>query len=136
MKLPRQIEKEIERRVEDARRSHSASLSKDGKAVLIDGGIGYGAYISPSGDIFLETYDLVEGSDPTYDRTVTGQLQVIRLGSKRIPELLELLPSRPEYSLDCQACSGNGWQIIGPIRIICTDCSGLGWSGPDPLRWP
>ena len=112
----------------EAREKYPAALSGDGKALLVDGGPGYGAYVSPDGDIFMETYGLADSSPPTVDRTTHAQAMVVALGSRRIPELAELMPSRPQGARDCQACAGEGWKRLGPdFRFICEACAGLGW---------
>jgi len=112
----------------EAREKYPAALSDDGKALLVDVGIGYGAFVSPDGDIFMETYDLADSSPPTVDRSTHAQAIVVGLGARRILELAELMPSRPQGARDCLACAGEGWKRFGPdFRFICQACAGLGW---------
>jgi hypothetical protein len=59
----------------------------------------------------------------------------IIIGAKKrnTPELLSLLPSRPETAVNCGACESRGWRQFGvdvhgkPVEIICWDCGGIGW---------
>ena len=48
----------------------------------------------------------------------------IKLGSKRFPELAELLSDRPDNAADCAGCSGTG---DSPTGLACRECFGLGW---------
>jgi hypothetical protein len=49
------------------------------------------------------------------------------IAKKRIPELAELLPSRPSGAVDCAQCKGTGQIIHG---VVCMDCGALGWVAP------
>jgi len=49
--------------------------------------------------------------------------------AKRYPELLVLLPSRPEHADNCAKCSGSGifHTLEFPGQSRCRTCNGLGW---------
>jgi hypothetical protein len=56
--------------------------------------------------------------------TPLERIGAIVLGSRRIPELRELLPVRPDGTPDCARCNGGG-EIFG--GVLCPACGGLGW---------
>ena len=135
MQLPPELTNEIQARFERAN-AGSGSLSTDRTAVLVDGSIGYGCYISPAGDLFLETYDIGSDDPPNVDRSYGAQIAVLILGSRNLPQLAELIPQRPIDATDCSGCNGTGWthqeiyRHFGGEGILCQECFGLGWVQP------
>jgi hypothetical protein len=129
MKLPDDVRAEVAAEYLRAKERFPAALSSDGRAVLVDGGLGYGAYVSPEGDVFMETYDIGDqSSEVKVDRSARAQTMALVLGSKRMQLLAKLLPSRPAAAASCGPCGGEGWRHLGPtITFICSDCAGLGW---------
>ena len=121
LQLSERLRKEIASRF-----ANPAQRSQDGTAVMVRGGPGFGAFISPEGDAFLETYELDNVDKVTLDRSREAVLQVLVLGSNSLPELASLLPARPEEAANCAKCVA-GWVAIGSARVICEACSGLGW---------
>jgi hypothetical protein len=132
MELPAELSNEIQARFERAKMG-SASLSTDRTAVMVDGSIGYGCYVSPDGDLFVETYDVGSDEPPTVDRSRCAQLAVLILGSRNLPQLADLVPKRPAGANDCSGCNGSGWthqeiyRHFGGQGILCQQCCGLGW---------
>lgn len=59
MFLPPEIADEIQRKLEQAKRLYPSALSADHKAVMVDGSIGYGCFVSPEGDVYMETYEIL-----------------------------------------------------------------------------
>jgi hypothetical protein len=51
---------------------------------------------------------------------------VVDQGSRKYPELKELLPSKPEHLDQCSECLGSGFREVGSKLQVCT-CYGLGW---------
>jgi hypothetical protein len=130
--LSASLTQRLTERLREAREKYPAALSDDGQALLVDGGIGYGAYISPHGDIFMETYGLIGDTEHTVDRSAHAQTMAVVLGARRIPELAELIPARPNDAQTCGDCSGEGWRRWGPnFTFICERCAGLGWLKPE-----
>ena len=131
MELPPELKSEIQARFDRARESEPGRLSTDRSAVHICGSIGYDCYISPDGDIFMETYDF--GDEPAaVDRSTRAQIECLVLGSEYMPALAQLLPVRPSDGSTCDTCKGAGWLhrgVLGSQGILCHDCSGLGWIG-------
>jgi hypothetical protein len=132
MQLPDELTNEIRVRFERAQTGFG-SLSTDRSAVMVDGSIGYGAYISPTGDLFMETYDPASDDPPTVDRGRCAQIAVLILGSRTLPQLTDLLPKRPIDASGCTSCDGSGWthqeffRQFGGKGILCEQCCGLGW---------
>ena len=135
IKLPPEIAKKIQERFDRVKAERPASLSTDRTAIMVDGSIGYGCYISPDGNVFVEEYDIGSDDPPTIDRSRSAQISVLVLGSRTMPELAQLLPKRPADTPPCQKCNGIGWVLQHVIKsndgspdgLLCDGCSGLGW---------
>jgi hypothetical protein len=127
MELPPEIAEEVRRRVEHAHCHSPQHLSLDGKAIRVDGGPGYDCYISPEGDVYMETYDLLSEDDTVADRSRRAQLLVFALGARTLPELRSLMPRRPVGVADCVKCLGEGRFPHPKVELICGVCCGLGW---------
>ncbi len=104
-----------------------SGLSPDGKALMVDGGIGYSCWISPDGDVYMETYTLDNEDAPIVDRSRRAQLLALSLGVRTFPQLESLLPPRPANAVDCPECQGAGRFQIGKFPVVCSPCCGLGW---------
>lgn len=134
MQFPSDLKREIETRIGIARTRHPAALSEDGKALLVDGSIGYSCYVSADGDIFMETYGIGTDEPSSIDRSRKAQIAVLILGSRTLPKLAEMLPKRPNDAPDCKMCNGMGWihqelsrSSVRGRGLLCFDCFGLGW---------
>lgn len=130
MEFSRELTNEIQTRLDMAKEFYPAALSDDQRSLLVDGGIGYGCFVSPEGDLFIETYDVGSEEPPKIDRSRAAQIAVIISGSRTLPQLAELLPKRPPAAPGCSKCNGTGrLQNSMPDfpRFICDECSGLGW---------
>ena len=121
LRLSKRLRREILNRLKNP-----ALRSQDGRAALVQGGPGFGAFISTEGGAFLETYELDNVDKVTLDRSPKAILEVLVLGSKSLPELASLLPARPVETSDCPKCV-KGWVSYGIAQVICKKCSGLGW---------
>jgi hypothetical protein len=132
MELPPEIAAELRRRWEYARAHCPANLSTDGRAVRVDGSIGYDCWVSPDGDLYMETYDIATEDTPVIDRSRRAQLLVLTLGARTLPQLLLLLPKRPAAAATCSDCRGEGWFRAKDgegrdFSFVCMACCGLGW---------
>ena len=134
MKFPPKLAKEIQQRLDQAKVFYPSAVSSDGKAVCIEGGIGSENYVSPDGDVYVETYDLSTGEPSGIDRSRPAQIAVLVTGSSIIPGLAEMLPKRPPEAPACGKCDGSGWLLrelfsssAAEQGIICDKCAGLGW---------
>ncbi len=127
MELPSELANEIYERLEVAREHFPGAVSADGTALLVDGGIGYGCYLSPDGDMYLETYDPIDEQPPVIDRSRRAQITVMVLGARTTPGLGQLLPERPLGAPDCGKCMGIGRLLPDTFHVLCPDCCGLGW---------
>jgi hypothetical protein len=87
--------------------------------------------IRPDGElIFVESN--VDWSKPNVSaRELEPMWRTIALasGSRRYPELRELLPPRGAEDIDCPDCAGTGRLREPPTRagLICSACHGVGW---------
>jgi hypothetical protein len=130
MELPPELKSEIQALFDHAKEESPERLSKDGRALHIYGTIGSECYISPEGDIYMETYDIMGEEPPAEDRSRSAQLVCLILGSEHIPALAQALPTRPPDVPLCETCAGVGWLHpgkFGPRGLMCHECYGLGW---------
>src|SRR4051812_34259257 len=95
MEFPPELVKEIQARLDQAKKLYPNRVPPYDKAVMVDGSIGYGCFVSPDGDVFMESYDIGTDDPPVYDRSRLAQIAVLVLGSRTMPKLAELLPKRP-----------------------------------------
>ena len=120
-----------------AEREHpqSAEWIKEAGGITLFATIGAEAFLRPDGSVwYYQAVDWVN-SDECEWREGQGndRWAALVLGSKRMPELKELLPRRPPNAPNCQRCSGRGEILVnrqadGQDRgIICPDCGALGW---------
>lgn len=59
----------------------------------------------------------------------------LRVGAEHYPELLALMPSRPEDSTGCKSCDEKGWYFgDSGQRYACGDCHGCGWFSNDSRK--
>lgn len=123
MDLPPEIAAEIRRRIEHYRVHAPGALSRDGKALRVDGSIGYDCWMTPDGDAYMETYDIDTEDCPAVDRSRRAQLLVLALGARALPQLA----SRPAGAADCSECHGAGRFHAGDHQFVCFACCGLGW---------
>src|SRR5688500_17177804 len=130
MEFPSEIVRQIQVRLAEAQELYPAALSADRKSLLVDGGIGYGCYVSPDGDVFMETYEVSSDAPPLIDRSRGAQITVLVRGSRTLPELAELLPERQPEAPSCAECGGSGrlhQEAFGGKGFLCLECCGLGW---------
>lgn len=74
----------------------------------------------------IEPFDLHVVAVPNAELAVLGHAWT------KFPALVTLVPSRPIYAIDCQACGGSGVTKEGnlPSGLSCY-CGGLGWLFPN-----
>ena len=105
-------------------------------AVVMTLGLGAARYLTFDGRVII--HDYMEDEPPREAKDATEMYSAVVVGAKQrnAPELLSLLPSRPEAAVDCAACENSGWLVFGadapqPLEIICSECGGVGWKGGD-----
>ena len=83
-------------------------------------------------DMFIRPDGVVGGASTDDSAIAFGDLSPSRLmrallfGSKRIPELRDLIPSRPRDAFDCSQCDGAGKHPAAE-HAWCDLCGGVGW---------
>jgi hypothetical protein len=114
----------------------SADWLREAGGMLLYGSIGSEAYLRPDGTVwYYSAVDWVNDPDKYVWHQGHGNERwaALVLGSRRIPELEELLPVRPPDTPNCARCDGRGEIFVsrqsdGRDRgIICPDCGALGW---------
>lgn len=112
--------------------THPIVKSED--AVVMTGRMGAAMFLTLDGRVIVHD-DFPDDAEPREAKDVKEMYTAISVGAKRrnAPELLSLLPSRPETAIDCVACENSGWRQFGlgidgkPVEIVCWDCGGVGW---------
>ena len=113
----------------------AASIREAG-GVLLFGTVGSEGYLRPDGTVWLneaENWTAPSSEDVRYSwRQAEGKdrWSALTLGSRRLPEVAQLLPARPADAPDCSGCGGSGYRggRPGPGEMVCWDCGGLGWA--------
>ena len=106
-----------------------AALIRRLEAIYLFGTIGIEAVLKPDGRVlvmvdehFDKPFPPVEPQwRPASEHERTAALVIAR---QRIPEVADLLPSRPAGARNCPVCRGKGWLVQ---EVVCMDCGGLGW---------
>ena len=109
-------------------------VSKSEDAVVLTLGLGPAMYLTLDGRVIIHAYmDDEVPSEASEPKEVYAAI-VIGAKTRNAPELLSLLPQRPQDAVDCAACKGGGWVSFGkdahgePIEIVCWGCGGVGWA--------
>lgn len=97
--------------------------------MLLYGTIGHAAYLRADGSVWFHVaaLSLDTEDDEEYEWQVaagTDRLRALLMGTRRYPELLELLPTRPADAVECLRCTGTGRFFP---NVYCHLCGGLGW---------
>jgi hypothetical protein len=97
-------------------------------AVIMFAGLGDPMYLTFDGRVLV--LDMLEDVPPREAANFQEAASAIVVGAKnrKSPELLTLLPMRPQSAADCNECDNTGWQqFTESITIVCGNCGGLGW---------
>jgi len=115
-------------RLEQIRQSRGGgdAVERERDAFQLFGGMGPCLYVTRTGEFLVgadEVFDEPELRSADENEAITALV----IGSKLVPELLELTPGRPEGVNVCGQCEGSRWFPLGSNVIICTKCRGRGW---------
>ncbi len=100
----------------------------DEEVVCLIAGGGHAAYLGTDGRIHTENYgEGLEAGVLTDPRDVAST--VVRWADAiEMPELIDLLPARPEGAVVCRLCEGRRWEVAESSQWCCRLCRGLGWT--------
>jgi hypothetical protein len=102
--------------------------------LALDGGGGYA--IRPDGEIVVFLWD--DKSHCEVEKVLRIRNMALFQGSRKYPELSELVPLRSPDDIDCPNCGGTGIEPIsvklGVDNIVCY-CGGLGWIPKEESEW-
>lgn len=105
------------------------SIVKSENAVVMFYGLGDPLYLTFDGRVLIE--DMLDDIPPREAKTLAEAATAIVAGAKahNFPELLSILPSRPQNADDCKNCETSGYVKLfeNADPFICGDCGGLGW---------
>ena len=99
-------------------------------AVIMFGGMGDPMYLTFDGRVIIDECFMEEKGAREASTLIEAAMAVV-VGAKmrNFPELLSILPARPENAFDCGNCEMTGWfkpgGVLGPF--VCGGCGGLGW---------
>lgn len=100
------------------------------EAILLWGTLGYAAYLSQDGRVWLERDFLADqGVRPATAQEAVGAFVK---ASERHGLFQQLVPERPATAHSCAACGSSGRVVFKDIRgadtpIWCGKCEGVGW---------
>jgi hypothetical protein len=103
------------------------TVSED--AVVMFYGMGDPLYLTFDGRVLIE--DWMNDTPIREAKNLIEATTAIVAGAKtrNFPELLSILPARPQNTDGCKKCKTTGWftplETLG--SFICRDCGGLGW---------
>ena len=81
-------------------------------------------FLTPQGEVMF--YDSErEVIEPVCEED--WRLYALVKASQKFPELLSLVPARPENAVECVQCKGSGTVTIGSVTVDCGKCSSTGW---------
>jgi hypothetical protein len=112
--------------------AHEAIVQNE-DAVVMFYGMGDPMYLTFDGRVIIYEFFVVENG-PREAKTLAEAAMAVVVGAKirKFPELLSLLPERPDDAFDCERCETSGWiklfKSVPPF--VCEDCGGLGWQLP------
>ena len=137
--IPTELIPKLRELQEQTRQYYIDKIAESEDAVVMTGGMGAAMYLTFDGRVIVHDDDLEEETFPREAKDAKEMFTAIIISAKRrnAPELLSLLPSRPNTAVDCVACESHGWQRFGldvhgkPVEIICWDCGGVGWIDKD-----
>lgn len=118
----------------EASRSWRDPVAEEFGAFLLDPGLGPAAYLMPDGRVLIDDRG-IWGGDRVREATDDEAVAAIVAGARKrdLPQLLDVLPQKPEAARTCETCSGTRWASIAknmagePISIVCSACRGRGW---------
>jgi hypothetical protein len=123
--LSQRIEAEIQR-LEEHPPGHINHEGRRQNALPLFGTVGEVWLLRPDGTLWRADSDFGRKLEPLPNE---AQLTALAVGAQRYPFLRELLPSRPDNAVQCDACAGRG--RIGPGEVLfCYSCGTLGWVSP------
>jgi hypothetical protein len=100
------------------------------EAILLWGTLGYAAFLSADGRVWMER----DWLDVQSMREASAQERVgaFLKATDHHPLFLQQIPARPTDARSCPACIGHGRMPFKDVRgvevaIWCGECEGLGW---------
>jgi hypothetical protein len=105
-------------------------IVKSEDAVVMFYGMGDPLYLTLDGRVFIYEFFMEEKGLREAETLAEAAMAVV-VGAKvrNRPDLLSIMPKRPQNSVDCKNCNKTGWfkagGVLGPF--VCGDCGGLGW---------
>jgi hypothetical protein len=104
------------------------------EVVCLKAGCGHAAFLGLDGRVWAENYGQGLESEVFTDARDIASVIVRWAGNIGLPELVELLPTKPADAFVCGVCGGSRWlpTTIGVHDdgrpLCCLRCYGLGWT--------
>lgn len=127
------------RMAEEAARSGSAARDvAEARGMTLFGTIGFSSHLRRDGSVWIhDEVDCI--AEPTVWRWrragAREALGAIKVAAERVPELMDLLPTKPDGTPPCETCQGSG-HLHGADgatcpAVWCDSRYGLGWLVPE-----
>lgn len=128
--LRRLIESKLRLLMDDLAPDHAylRQVATDRHALLLCADMGGGLALRPNGEVISFQWERSDSLEIENDPRIRNL--ALFQGSKRFPELEQLIPLRPTGAKTCPYCHGTGVApeaaTLGIDNIVCY-CGGLGW---------
>src|SRR5215469_4287818 len=114
--MPLNLQKLVERWIDDGRRTNAANYDPVVDALFIDGGPAACYYLKATGEVLV--WDLYKDAVTAVDDG-PHKVSTIVCAAQHRPEFMTWLPIRPLHAHDCEPCGGRG-RLRPPLaKIIC-----------------
>ncbi|MEZ5346731.1 MAG: hypothetical protein R2681_14365 [Pyrinomonadaceae bacterium] len=128
-------------KLKELQEEHSAfeiyDFLKEKNAIQMFTALGIDMYLTFDGQVLVADYFEDENCEPRNAKSLAEVTMALILGARKrnFPEILTLLPPRPETAANCGFCeNSSGWNTLSDIgKFICDKCGGLGWIVEDQL---
>ena len=99
-----------------------------GTGLYLFGSIGLDTAITPDGSFWINDWDISESDSGDNWKLASATERssiIVSVQRKRFPELIALLPTRPQNAIVCSECNGTGYAHHN--LVWCSTCGCLGW---------
>lgn len=109
-------------------------LFYDSDVVILKNGLGRAAFLGLDGRVWIQNYGEGLAPEVVTDARDIASIIVRWSGDIEVPELVELLPSKPHGGYTCGVCDGTRWLPRSVAihddgrQLHCLRCHGLGWT--------
>src|SRR5262245_17216391 len=129
VQIPEALQQKLRKLREEQKQRHSSIVFDHEDAVILYLGMGPEQYLTLDGRIIIHNQDPF-GSVAEAPREAKSLKEIagaLAVGARihSMPELLELLPAKPDRATTCDTCKGSHYIELNPKQdhwIVCPEC--------------